>query len=227
MKAQLTNQKTKVDSLERDLNVSEAWVGSTVQALSESIELQQRILEILEAKVQESQTRQRDMSGKIRTLSKDVSEQFGELGILTGRLEGRDPEFERLQAETAQIQRKLEDMEVSTSWKFTQSLRKLSATLRRNRQRDRTTRSYISIVQQSELFDAGWYTRIYPEVANFRLTPVEHYVLRGAQKSKDPGPTFSHSCYLEAYPDVASTKLLSFDAITSPWESRRMKEASK
>lgn len=48
------------------------------------------------------------------------------------------------------------------------------------------------------LFDPKWYRETYPDVAD--MDPFEHYVLFGAAKMHDPGPSFSTRYYLSRNP---------------------------
>lgn len=58
------------------------------------------------------------------------------------------------------------------------------------------------LFEQSELFDADWYRRQYPDVDLSRLGPAEHYARFGLPLRRDPGPRFDARAYLADYPDV-------------------------
>lgn len=62
-------------------------------------------------------------------------------------------------------------------------------------------------MRESELFDAQWYRREYPDVALTGLDPVDHYLALGAELRRDPGPMFSTRFYLEHYADIAASGL--------------------
>ena len=64
-------------------------------------------------------------------------------------------------------------------------------------------RLHVESVQKSSLFDAQWYLRTYPDVARAGVDPLAHYLNRGWQEGRDPGPEFATSAYLKANPDVA------------------------
>jgi glycosyltransferase involved in cell wall biosynthesis len=59
------------------------------------------------------------------------------------------------------------------------------------------------VIEQSNLFDAAWYDRQYPDARMTSLSPAEHYLTIGARLHRDPGPGFSTAHYLHANPDVA------------------------
>ncbi len=57
------------------------------------------------------------------------------------------------------------------------------------------------------LFDAGFYLRTYPDVAEAKIDPYEHYISFGADEGRDPQALFDTSYYLEQCPDVAASGL--------------------
>ncbi|WP_395666506.1 glycosyltransferase [Methylocella sp.] len=63
--------------------------------------------------------------------------------------------------------------------------------------------SEIARVETSELFDAVWYLKHYPDVKASGLRPAEHYIRYGARLLRDPGPEFHTRFYLRTYEDVA------------------------
>lgn len=56
----------------------------------------------------------------------------------------------------------------------------------------------------SGLFDDAYYRQRNPDVASSRMSPLGHFVLKGAAEDRDPHPLFSISYYLRHNPDVAS-----------------------
>ncbi|TGY90310.1 glycosyltransferase [Marinicauda algicola] len=63
------------------------------------------------------------------------------------------------------------------------------------------------VLERSSLFDADFYRSTYPDVASRGEDPVLHYLLRGADEGRNPGPDFSTRRYLSQNPDVASSGL--------------------
>lgn len=61
----------------------------------------------------------------------------------------------------------------------------------------------LTLIRESELFDADWYVRTYPDVSSSGLSPAEHYLRFGIPLGRDPGPAFSSDLYLRHNPDVA------------------------
>jgi len=76
--------------------------------------------------------------------------------------------------------------------------RRLSGRVKKQRARE------IDLIKNSSLFDAGWYLRAYPDVAEAGRDPLRHYMEIGWREGRDPGPDFATSSYLKANRDVAS-----------------------
>ncbi|MGJ7461880.1 glycosyltransferase [Halomonas sp. MA07-2] len=49
----------------------------------------------------------------------------------------------------------------------------------------------LALVQCSDLFDADWYLRQYPDVAQLGMEPAEHYLMIGSHLGRDPSPYLS------------------------------------
>jgi GT2 family glycosyltransferase len=54
-----------------------------------------------------------------------------------------------------------------------------------------------------DFFDAEWYAERYDDVSASGLTPIQHFIRRGACEFRDPNPSFDSDWYRRAYPDVA------------------------
>lgn len=67
----------------------------------------------------------------------------------------------------------------------------------RGRRRFRPSRDVISA------FDAAWYARAYPDVAQCQADPIVHYLATGWHEGRRPNPVFDPAAYLRRYPDVA------------------------
>ncbi|WP_053070806.1 glycosyltransferase family 2 protein [Halomonas sp. PR-M31] len=65
------------------------------------------------------------------------------------------------------------------------------------------------LLEQSGLFDVNWYLA-QPGLADSfaaRRDPIRHYLMQGTTAGLSPGPAFDGAWYLDAYPDVATSKL--------------------
>ena len=60
-------------------------------------------------------------------------------------------------------------------------------------------------LQRTGAFDAHWYLATYPDVAATPLTPLMHYVRKGAWEGRRPRPDFDPLHYLSVHADVAES----------------------
>ena len=60
----------------------------------------------------------------------------------------------------------------------------------------------VRIVRRSDLFDAAFYVKRYPEVAAKGLDPARHFVVVGWREGRDPSPFFSIQRYIQEQPSV-------------------------
>ena len=58
-------------------------------------------------------------------------------------------------------------------------------------------REDLKLIKNSGLFDEAWYLRTYSDVARLNLDPVIHYVIWGANESRNPALSFSTTAYLK------------------------------
>ncbi|MBS3667136.1 hypothetical protein [Vreelandella boliviensis] len=65
----------------------------------------------------------------------------------------------------------------------------------------------ISLLEQSEFFDAKWYLDKYKDVAKANINPAEHYIKFGAIEGRNPSPQFDTEYYVLTYPDITSSGL--------------------
>lgn len=66
----------------------------------------------------------------------------------------------------------------------------------------RAERQAVREVRRSDLFDAAWYLRQYPDVQQARYDAAVHYVRFGLPQQRQPGPAFDALWYLEQHRDV-------------------------
>ncbi len=64
------------------------------------------------------------------------------------------------------------------------------------------TREGFALCQKSDLFDAEWYIRQYPDVKTKGINPLEHYLRFGGIEGRDPSSEFSSQWYMDTYEDV-------------------------
>lgn len=68
----------------------------------------------------------------------------------------------------------------------------------------------IELIQSSDLFDAGWYSRTYPDVSLTNLSPLDHFSMIGLLLNRDPGPKFNAKAYFAHYSDVKDAGIEAF-----------------
>lgn len=71
----------------------------------------------------------------------------------------------------------------------------------------RSQRDVAEMVAGSTLFDGTWYMERYPDVAEGKMEPLQHFLRLGWKELRDPGPDFSTSRYLRENADVAQAGL--------------------
>ena len=76
--------------------------------------------------------------------------------------------------------------------------------------RGRLRRLHPDHVIAARAFDAVFYARTYPDVAEVGADPLDHFMTYGWREGRDPSPDFSVRAYLEAFPDVAESGLNPF-----------------
>lgn len=76
----------------------------------------------------------------------------------------------------------------------------LSGSWQKRSKRQRKDLDFYSVC-----FDAAWYKENTPSYKHSKMTPWQHFILRGHQSFADPCQYFSTRWYLERYPDVAAS----------------------
>jgi hypothetical protein len=100
-----------------------------------------------------------------------------------------------------------QDVEGSALVASTSLLRAAGVLLGVGSKRKRSVRQHAQLLRQSGYFDEAWYLQQYPEIAQSKCDPVEHYLTVGFAEGRNPGPNFDTSWYLGRYPDVAAAKM--------------------
>jgi len=60
----------------------------------------------------------------------------------------------------------------------------------------------VDVITKSELFDKDFYVSVYPDVKNYNISPIWHYVLYGWKEGKNPSEDFDTSYYLKRNSDI-------------------------
>jgi predicted HAD superfamily hydrolase/glycosyltransferase involved in cell wall biosynthesis len=67
-----------------------------------------------------------------------------------------------------------------------------------------------TIIEESGLFDRGYYFNSYPDIALAGVDPLEHFCTHGWSEHRNPNAIFSTGYYLKKYPDVAKSGMNPF-----------------
>ena len=65
----------------------------------------------------------------------------------------------------------------------------------------------IEAIRASNLFDAEWYLKTYPDVKALGMDPLEHYLWLGAKLNRNPSLKFDTKGYLSQNTDVADARI--------------------
>ena len=156
----------------------------------------------------------------VQTLHEQLATTNQSLQESQGALTEDDSRLEETTRRATTLERELQAVLASRSWRLTAPLRRFSETRRRVASaagpvrtltgvrrwvRERVTRRRDSArLDASGLFDARWYRERYPDIGNAKVDPLVHYFKWGAHEGRDPHPLFDTSFYLESNPDVAA-----------------------
>lgn len=182
----------------------------------EAADLRQRLnLESASALALKQAIEQRDREiARLDESEKSLTQQIHRLGAQSAQA------VENKELELVSVQRKLDEVHRSRSWRITRPLRGVRRWVAPSRtnpkpaafgrtarfirsRKDLLLGSALETIRQSPLFDAGFYLSHYPDVQARGIDPGRHYLLHGWLEGRDPSAAFSTTLYLKAYPDVA------------------------
>lgn len=135
----------------------------------------------------------KEMQHQLARKKADLAQRFEEVARLTELLEEE-------QSVVDQLQKQIETLQQNTE--TTAEPLRLHIT---GEQRERN-RAHIEQIRNSDLFDAEWYLKTYPDVARsaeFLENPAAHYALFGGFEGRKPCPDFDSAFYLLNNQDVA------------------------
>ena len=100
------------------------------------------------------------------------------------------------------LQNELNRIKDSAAWKAVAPVRAMGRPFKRTPPEKRKLKKQAEQLQSTQYFDAAWYLKSYPDVAESQANPAEHYLKFGAQEGRNPGPEFDTQWYVQANPDV-------------------------
>ena len=169
------------------------------------------------------------LTNELKVREEKLKRSSGELELCVGALRASQERISHLSIKVRSWQRQVDDLEITvsslqaltSSWSaslfhllklrlersggvgleakcLTVALRAINL-LRRRRVR--------RLILRSEMFDVDFYLRSYPDVAEARIDPLNHYIIHGAAEGRNPNPVFDTVAYLHQNPDVAASNL--------------------
>lgn len=160
-------------------------------------------IETMKAAATKMQTRTNAQDAEIAAFEAQVARQTDELVALTRLFEAEKKRWQQDlegQNERQMVLIELRNAEISMQRVGKSRLTRRDAPSRAGLP---STKAQIEAVRKSELFDANWYLETYPDVAESKMDPAQHYVLHGNLDGRDPGPNFKTMAYYLANRDVA------------------------
>lgn len=91
---------------------------------------------------------------------------------------------------------------VGSRWPW---LKKLFGARRSAAEAEEQEQAQVRRIEVSSLFDAGWYLRQNPDVADAGINPASHFLHEGAKEARNPGPDFDTMAYLARHPGLADS----------------------
>jgi len=195
--AQKDELEVQLSSLENRRQDLEIHLGDIKKHLA----LTQNELQASHARASQQQTKISENNRKLQKLSDAKNAAQKEVSGLKRRLKAAEHQQRVLSEE-------LEQLRKSVSWRLSSPVRAISGAVKlahKPYRQHKTLVEQASLLENSSLFDAGWYLEKYPDVASEPMSPAQHYLAHGAPEGRDPSEQFSTRWYLKKYKDVAQS----------------------
>lgn len=173
-----------------------------ISRLQEKNETAMRKSTALERKLNETEeTKRRQHSDHIR----ETKQQQREYVKLELKFKQQRGEFATQMHQVERLTSELKNIKTSASWKISAPARAVSRVVSKVDRKKLKLRQDAGLIYTSELFDAEWYLKTYPDVKSANIDPAEHYLEYGAKEGRLPSASFDGNWYLKRYPDVADS----------------------
>ncbi len=189
----LTTELEQRNALQNELSISQKKLQ---QLTSENATLESRLLRVEDAKRQQHSAHIRELKQQQREYTKlehKFKQQRGELASHTQQVK--------------RLENELENIKKSGSWKIGAPARAVGRALSKVDKKKHKLQQDIGLLYTSDLFDADWYLKTYPDIAEAGVDPAEHYLKYGAEEGRLPSAYFDGNWYLQRYPDIADSKV--------------------
>ena len=203
LKLALANKESLANDLWDQVNEGLARIETLInereddkKTLSESANLKYRLSQVEEDKRQQHSAHIRELKQQQREYTKlehKFKQQRGELASHTQQVK--------------RLENELENIKKSGSWKIGAPARAVGRALSKVDKKKHKLQQDIGLLYTSDLFDADWYLKTYPDIADAGVDPAEHYLKYGAEEGRLPSAYFDGNWYLQRYPDIADSKV--------------------
>lgn len=187
-RVELEQQRTQLAQREAE----KAELHGLQGQLAEQREISEKLKTQADRELSELQTRYEvDLAAweaEKSSLAESLAERFREIAQLTKLLVERESRIDELSRSQSLLPGRLRQAG-------------MASLMQRVRIR-RSLRVQRRLLEESELFDADWYLKHYPDVAAAGVAPELHYLLDGAKEGRLPGPAFDGNAYLRLNADV-------------------------
>lgn len=223
--AEIDRQTAQLATLHQEVGAKDAQLARKDAELAQGQDALKRLTE-------ERSAKEADLLAEVERERQRAIEVESRVGRLTQELETLRArhatvslERDRVLSEHQDARARLDAVYSSTSWRLTSPFRSITRFAKRasfgvgypfsifwsvvtklSLKPIRDVRA-ASIIRQSGAFDREWYLKKNPDVAEWHIDPLRHYVVFGAQEGRDPNSGFSSSNYLRCNPDVALANL--------------------
>lgn len=196
-------REARIERLERergDYQAKVGWLYDELRDKREHVEKAARLAQTVRFQSAEMEKFARDKHDEIETIRKMLRRSQDEMQRQAALIKTLMSERSQLRAQLGALR---------TSWiqwlLFPARWGYLAARGLANRLKGRRAHRAVEVVEQSELFDATWYAKQYPDVIQSGASPAEHYARFGGFEGRDPGPRFSSAGYLKRNPDIVAS----------------------
>lgn len=207
-------QKLHQSSEERDALIEQLTI-SQIEAIeqagknrSKEISLEQDVsvltsqLFVIQKQIEEGGVAASGKEGRsTRTLASKNKELELKIAKMAEKLVRKSQAEKQLRLKVAELR----NIEQSSSWKVTKNIEKLRAKVSRNAKQRNQLLEDVTILYNSDYFDADWYLTTYKDVRESGIDPAEHYLLFGAKEGRRPSLEFDGDWYLKKNEDVAQS----------------------
>ena len=188
LNTKLAQATTQIADISKARDIRSAQLQQVQQELEQYyLKWQQAELKATHANTARDKQQQRELSKLESQLRKSKA-----------RAAGAEHKLELLQQEFSAVKN-------STLWKTGAPVRALTRLVKKTDPAKQKLQQEAALIITSEYFDIDWYLQRYPDVAEAKINPAEHYLRFGASEGRMPGPLFDGDWYLQRYPDVAQS----------------------